>query len=133
MPKELPWRANLMIFVLIIALWVVIFRYVEMEETWSFSGLFIIAGAVVGVAFLIYAPRISLWIAAGVGCVFLFRVTDRLEHWQVLVPWVVLAFGWVSWLAYQNDHLILQRLDALHEKMDKLQDRVEKIESKLDG
>jgi len=100
----------------------------EMFDLFSLS---IIAAFVIAIGFVVYFPRVAILIAVGAGCVFLFRDANQLQHWQV--PLIVLGFAWVSWLVYQDDHLILQQLDALHNKVDTLQEKVDDLESRLDS
>jgi len=136
MPKELPWRANVMLAAVAAAVWVVMFRYLEMGEPWSLRSLAIVAGAVVGIACLLYATRISLWTVAGAACVYFLREANKLQYSQVLVPLIVIGFILVLWHTNQAichvGAVLGQRLDELHDKVDALQEKLEEIEAEQD-
>jgi hypothetical protein len=101
-------------------------------KIYDIFGLSIVAGIVAAIIILSYLPRMSLLIIGLAGCAFLFREASGIKHWQTLVPLVAMGFIALCGLVYEDDHLILQQLDSLHEKIDRLLERIEEIESKLD-
>jgi hypothetical protein len=102
------------------------------KGTYDLLSLSIIAGTVIAIAPLLYLTQISLQIIAVAGCAFLFEEIKGVQHWQTLAPWIVLGFVWLSWMIHSNDHIILQQLDILHQKIDALNVELEEIKTKQD-
>ena len=101
-------------------------------ELYSIHDLSIVGGIVVGMGCLIYAPlRPLLWIAIGAAYVWFSRESKKMEHWQSMVPMIVLGFCAVIWAVHETGGQILKGLDALQQKVDALREKVDEMDSRL--
>ena len=118
LPKELPPRLNALLAVLAIALWIVMFRYWEMDKSVSTQTLLIGAGVVIAIGCLIYIPpRVLLGLAIGAVGTLIVYEAKGMKDWQILAGLIVIGFGWVTWCIDKGANLILRRLDTLEEKL----------------
>jgi hypothetical protein len=122
-PKELPWRVNVILVVSGVA-GIIIIEALLANEPVSLRTLAIAAGIVTGIGCLIYAPASifkTLAYAIIIGAFFYFA--DRVKEWEVVGFIVLCAAIWIVHRIGQAEALLVKRMDELETKIDEQQDK----------
>jgi hypothetical protein len=134
LPKELSWRANLMLA--IVGLYGVVILGQATNDLWSPRVLYIMGITVAAIGFLLYFPRMALLAGGAALCVYLSRSASHIQNWQTLVVpsflIFLLTFWYLAHSIYRIGEGISGQISELHQKMDDMQEKLEEIEAKQD-
>jgi len=104
------------------------------DETPSKHFLLIAGGVILGVASLLYLPRVTLWSAAGAACVFVFRQAGEVKKWPPASPLILLLGAglaiWIYWFTLDTAEInqeLLKRLDSLQKRITSIEDKMDRM------
>jgi hypothetical protein len=130
--KEWSWRVYSVIFSSSIAI-----VFVLEKEMFSFYGLAVIAGATVGMAFIVYETRFAMWTIAGSVIVYFNRdinLSKNLPFMTFLAAVLILVWAyWASLGMAEVNQQVVGELDKINEKVDALQEKLDEIESSIES